>query len=1033
MSKQYFQIKTELAGNNFALKLEIESTSRESDQEISRLRTHPIPQSWASIIKDLKICLKLPEESEWAFQYFDDEGDCVLGKSEAEWKAALRCAIKDSTNKSVFHLQLMPLGEKNCCNLEDVSAEQHCDKDSTSACCKSNSNGEECKFPCKRPIPELEFDENRPPPPKIVNETQHLYKYTGEALRACVFPLGPIGQGSIAIAGDGGLRQWQINNKVSHDAHVPDSFFAIRVDSSGVSKSVVLQSNALYDDSKFKPEPYISDHVIPAASKQLLKDLPGVKTLEVTAKFPTVQVNYTSNEVPVKIELEAFSPKIPLNSLDSGIPVIIYNFIVTNNTTTQAKVSLMGTLQNIIGWNCYDAITNEVDAKGYGGNINSLYSSAKLYGIDMSNPSVTSSNAFSGQVSLAFMKQPNDQFSSMTQFNSAKELWKYFTGDGLPGQGYSGASQAGKTWNGAASCERSIEAGKSTTFTYMLAWRFPNRYRDWPLYTSIPNTQLYVGNQYNKHWKTAIEVLEYAATNYSRLYASTIKFRDAMFNTTIAWQFVDSAANRVSVLNSPTCFWSEDGNMYAFEGCCPLNCTHVWNYEQCLAKLYPDLERTMREIDLLHQINPYGVVPSRTSCPLELRRVWEQWQNYSTHASDTNICVDGEIGTVLKTYREIKHGAPRSWFDQMWPPVKKIMNRWMNELDTGNGLINGAQPNTYDVSIYGVTTFIGAYYLCALRATEEMAKTQGDTALEKLCNERFKIGSANLDKACFSNGKWYTQLVDPTHEVQLLTDATFMDALVGQWWAHSLGLGYLLPAEHIKSSLKYTASKNYCASFDPAKQYPRKFADQRDTGYFLGHWDEGPPKNQLYYTNEYCWSGVLHAFVGLCLYEGLTDIATTAVTTIRQSYDGTRRSPWNEIECGDFYARAMSAFLYFQILSGQEWEYAGKKAINLKFAPKSAEKTFRGFFIVGSAWGQFSQILNHSNCKGIAKIEVMHGCLELASLALQCQAQNAVLTLNENVLPPVQMNKKGDGALKLTFSKVIKVEEGSSLTVNLLD
>ena len=35
-----------------------------------------------------------------------------------------------------------------------------------------------------------------------------------------------------------------------------------------------------------------------------------------------------------------------------------------------------------------------------------------------------------------------------------------------------------------------------------------------------------------------------------------------------------------------------------------------------------------------------------------------------------------------------------------------------------------------------------------------------------------------------------------------------------------------------------------------AKQYPRKFADQRDSGYFIGFWDEGPPKNQLYYTNE---------------------------------------------------------------------------------------------------------------------------------------------------------------------------------------
>ena len=50
-----------------------------------------------------------------------------------------------------------------------------------------------------------------------------------------------------------------------------------------------------------------------------------------------------------------------------------------------------------------------------------------------------------------------------------------------------------------------------------------------------------------------------------------------------------------------------------------------------------------------------------------------------------------------------------------------------------------------------------------------------------------------------------------------ILSATFMDALVGQWWAHSLGLGYLLPADHIKSNLKYAAERNYVKSFDPGE------------------------------------------------------------------------------------------------------------------------------------------------------------------------------------------------------------------------
>ena len=89
-----------------------------------------------------------------------------------------------------------------------------------------------------------------------------------------------IGGGCIAIAGDGGLRQWQVSNRICHLAHVPDSFFAIRytnshsyqsphflatyimhrVDDGTASKAVILQSPTLYDDTGFVPASYITDH-----------------------------------------------------------------------------------------------------------------------------------------------------------------------------------------------------------------------------------------------------------------------------------------------------------------------------------------------------------------------------------------------------------------------------------------------------------------------------------------------------------------------------------------------------------------------------------------------------------------------------------------------------------------------------------------------------------------------------------------------------------------------------------------------------
>jgi len=177
---------------------------------------------------------------------------------------------------------------------------------------------------------------------------------------------------------------------------------------------------------------------------------------------------------------------------------------------------------------------------------------------------------------------------------------------------------------------------------------------------------------------------------------------------------------------------------------------------------------------------------------------------------------------------------------------------------------------------------------------------------------------------------------------------------------------------------------------------------------------------------------VLHAFVGLCFYEGLKDIGLQALTTLRKCYDGTRRSPWNEIECGDYYARAMAAFLYFEIATGQEWEYATETAFKLKFAPRFTPEAFRGFFILGSAWGQYSQIADGPRKNGIAKVEVKHGILELAEFTVMFSSSSAIVTLDEKVLSDVKMIPKANGEMCLKFPSHVKIEEGQSLAVNFL-
>lgn len=49
-------------------------------------------------------------------------------------------------------------------------------------------------------------------------------------------------------------------------------------------------------------------------------------------------VDVTSTEVPVQVHLEAFNPCIPLKSNDSAIPMIIFNYTVTNPADKPVKV-----------------------------------------------------------------------------------------------------------------------------------------------------------------------------------------------------------------------------------------------------------------------------------------------------------------------------------------------------------------------------------------------------------------------------------------------------------------------------------------------------------------------------------------------------------------------------------------------------------------------------------------------------------------------------------------------------------------------
>jgi uncharacterized protein (DUF608 family) len=816
--------------------------------------------------------------------------------------------------------------------------------------------------------------------------------YRGDALRAAAMPLGGIGTGTIALAGDGSLRQWQIQNQVNHAACVPHSFFAVwsrTVHPAGTPPAArVLQSAAFHKTEGPAAPPTSNDHVVPEAHRALLARLPGVATTELVGRYPIAELTYRDPALPVHVSMEAFSPFAPLDADVSGIPAIVFNVTVANPTADERLVSVAATLQNTVGWDTATPITG-VRCVRYGGNYNTVARLDGLTAVNMTSGRLPEDDAAWGTLVLGVL---DPEATCLAQWNDLDAFWDDFRTDGrLAGAADSSASPAGRTWNGALAAQFALKPGASATRTFLVAWHFPNRYVNWHqsgLDASQARSRFWLGNAYNRRFRSALDVAQHVTRDIERLTGLTRLARDTFYATTLPYALIDAVTSQMSILRSPTCFLDEEGRFFGFEGCCgastgwagstggccPMNCTHVWNYEMALARLFPALERTMRDTEWNVQQHPSGYLPHRVTLPFYLPRLWDRAIGGPEHPA-----IDGLLGGILKTCREYRASGDAGWLARVWPSVAKALRYvWTAHDPDRTGVITGEQPNTYDISIYGANTFIGTLYLAALRAVEGMARLQGDADLAAECRRVAERGSRALDEQLFRGG-YYVQDVDlRAHPEQNFATGCHSDHLLGQWWAHALDLGYVLDPDHVRAAARSIVRHNFRRHFRGVKQWPRQFAVPEDQGLLMCTWPRGGrPKVPTLYSDE-VWTGIEYEVAALLLFEGEVGPALRLVEAVRRRYDGRKQNPWNDIECGDHYARAMSSWALLEAASGYRYD-AG--AADVAFAPVVGPDDFRAPFVARNGWGTFAQRARARRLD--AHLSVAHGSLEVKTLRLR--------------------------------------------------
>ena len=305
-----------------------------------------------------------------------------------------------------------------------------------------------------------------------------------------------------------------------------------------------------------------------------------------------------------------------------------------------------------------------------------------------------------------------------------------------------------------------------------------------------------------------------------------------------------------------------------------------------------------------------------------------------------------------------------------------------------------------------------------MRATEELARLEGESDLAEDLHALFERGRDNYDRLLW-NGEYYIQILGPDdpREQQYLTGC-LADQLLGQWWAHQLGLGHILPEAHVRTTLQSILRYNFRKGFSGYDPEERAFADGDDHGLLIIAWPEGgQPERPTRYHDE-VWTGIEYQVAAHCIQEGLIDEGLQIVEAARERYSGVKRNPYNDIECGDHYARAMAGWTILEALAGYRYD-AIDDAIT--FAPAVTSEPFRGPFVAGGGWG-VAAIAPSGN----GSLSVQFGDVTLRQITLPVATSGHPISVNGTAIPTTLST---NGALTtFTFAEPLVVTAGDRLT-----
>jgi uncharacterized protein (DUF608 family) len=536
-----------------------------------------------------------------------------------------------------------------------------------------------------------------------------------------------------------------------------------------------------------------------------------------------------------------------------------------------------------------------------------------------------------------------------------------------------------------------LKPGESKTIRVYMAWYSPHTTLRIPDDPPSPYFQPW----YSSRFENIEATMTYWRNNYEKLKHNTRLFTEAFYKSTLPPEVLEAVAANLTTLKSTTTLRQYDGRFWAWEGCndlggsCHGSCTHVWNYAQALSHLFPAMERTLRETEFGVSQDSTGHQMFRTAIPIRP-------QAHNFYAAS-----DGQLGGIMKVYREWRISGDSTWLAKWYPLVKKSMDYCIQTWDPKHeGAVEEPHHNTFDIEFWGPEGMCTGFYAGALEAMLKMGtylhedvsqyadlEDKARTFLEtRLYNGQYFYQQTQwtgleakdpTESAKVNGSEFYTQdalaiLKTEGPQYQYGTGC-LSDGVLGEWMARVCGLPEPIDTHKVASHLKAVYRFNFTPDLSEHSNPQRPtFALGKEGGLLVCSWPRGGKPSLPFPYSDEVWTGYEYEVASHLIFMGYVREGLRMVRTTRQRYDGRVRNPFDEYECGHWYARAMSSYALLESLTGVRYD-----AVDKTLYVDSKIGDFTSFLSTDSGFGDVTSKNGH------VTIQVAYGTIPIQKIIQQ--------------------------------------------------